>query len=224
MSQLFTSGGQSIRASVSVSVLPKKLQGWFPLGLTGLISLLSKGLSRPFQGRLQHRSSKESILQCSAFFMVQILHLYLTTGEIIAVTMWTFVSKVMALVLNMLSRFVIVFFPRSKCLFNFMAAITIHSDFGAQENKICHCCHFFPIYLLWSAGTRWHDLIVFWMWSFKPAFHSLLSSSSKLFSSSSLSAIMVVSFAYLRLVLFLLEVLIPAWDSPSPIFSMMYSA
>ena len=119
---------------------------------SGLISFMVNWFDPAVQGTLKslpkYRSSKESILQCSAFFMVQILHLYLTTGEIIAVTMWTFVSKVMALVLNMLSRFVIVFFPRSKCLFNFMAAITIHSDFGAQENKICHCCHFFPIYLL----------------------------------------------------------------------------
>ena len=119
---------------------------------SGLISFMVNWFDPAVQGTLKslpkYRSSKESILQCSAFFMVQILHLYLTTGEIIAVTMWTFVSKVMALVLNMLSRFVIVFSPRSKCLFNFMAAITIHSDFGAQENKICHCCHFFPIYLL----------------------------------------------------------------------------
>ena len=116
MSQLFTSGGQSIRASVSVSVLPKKLQGWFPLGLTGLISLLSKGLSRPFQGRLQHRSSKESILQCSALFMVQFSHPYMTTGKIIALTLLTFVGKAMSLLFNTLPRFVIAFLPRSKYL------------------------------------------------------------------------------------------------------------
>ena len=116
MSQLFTSGGQSIGASVSVSVLPKKLQGWFPLGLTGLISLLSKGLSRPFQGLLQHHSSKESILQCSALFMVQFSHPYMTTGKIIALTLLTFVGKTMSLLFNTLPRFVIAFLLRSKYL------------------------------------------------------------------------------------------------------------
>ena len=116
MSQLFTSGGQSIRASVSVSVLPKKLQGWFPLGLTGLISLLSKGLSRPFQGRLQHRSSKESILQCSALFMVQLWHPYMTTGKSIDLTTWNFAGKVMSLLFHILSRLVFAFLPRRKRL------------------------------------------------------------------------------------------------------------
>ena len=68
MSQLFASGGQSIGTSTSASVLPVNFQGWFPLGLTGLISLLSKGLS----SLLQHHSAKASILQLSAFYMVQL--------------------------------------------------------------------------------------------------------------------------------------------------------
>ena len=89
---------------------------------------------------LQHHSSKASILWCSAFF--------------IALTRWTFVGKVMSLLFNMLSRFVLAFLPRSKCL-KFMAAVTICSDFGAQRNKVCHC---FPIYLPWSDGTACHDL------------------------------------------------------------------
>ena len=80
---------------------------------------------------LQHHSSKASILWCSAFFMVQLSHLYMTTGKIIALTRQTFVCKVMSLLFNMLSRFVITFPPRSKHLFNFMAAVTICSDFGA---------------------------------------------------------------------------------------------
>ena len=105
MSQLFASGGQSIRASGSV--LPRNNQGWFPLGLTGLIALLSKGL-------LQHHSSKASILQGSAFFMVQLSHSYMTTGKTIALTRQTFVGKVMSLFFNMLSRFVIAFLPRNK--------------------------------------------------------------------------------------------------------------
>ena len=93
MSLLFTSGGQSLVASALASVLPINIQGWFPLGLTGLISLLSRGLSRVFQ----HHSSKASILWCSVFFMVQLSHLYLTTRKIIALTRWTFVGKVICL-------------------------------------------------------------------------------------------------------------------------------
>ena len=81
---------------------------------------------------LQHHSSKASILQCSAFFIVQLSHLYMTTGKPIALTRWTFVGIVMSLFFNMLSRFVIAFLPRSKRL-NFMTAVTIHSDFGAPR-------------------------------------------------------------------------------------------
>ena len=112
MSQFFASGGQSIGVSASASVLPMNIQDWFPLGWTGWISLQSKGLSRV----LQHHSSKASILQCSAFFMVQLSHLHMTTGKNRALTIWTFVSKVMSLFFNMLFRLVIAFLPRSKQL------------------------------------------------------------------------------------------------------------
>ena len=78
---------------------------------------------------LQHHSSKASILRCSAFFTVQLSHPYMTTGKTIAWTRWTFVGKVMSLLFSMLSRLVITFLPRSKRQ-NFMAAITICSDFG----------------------------------------------------------------------------------------------
>ena len=84
---------------------------------------------------LQHHSSKASILQCSAFFIVQLLHPYMTTGKTIALSRQTFVGKVTSLLFNMLSRLVITFLPRSKCL-NFMAAVTIFSDIGAQKNKV----------------------------------------------------------------------------------------
>ena len=94
---------------------------------------------------LQHHSSKASILWHSAFFIAQ--HPYMTTGKTIALTRWTFVGKVMSLLLNMLSRLVRTFLPRSKRLLNFMAAITICSNFGAQKNKVSHCFHCFPIYL-----------------------------------------------------------------------------
>ena len=97
----------------STSVLPMNTQDCSPLGWTGWISLHSKGLSKSL---LQHHSSKESILQSSAFFTVQLSHPYMTTGKTIALTRWTFVDKVMSLLFNMLSRLVITFLPRSKCL------------------------------------------------------------------------------------------------------------
>ena len=71
------------------------------------------------KGLLQHHSSKASTFQCSAFFTVQLSHPYLTTGKTIALTRWTFVGKVMSLLLNMLSRLVITFLPRIKCLLNY---------------------------------------------------------------------------------------------------------
>ena len=76
--------------------------------------------------------------------MVQLSHSYMVTGKTIALTIWTFVGKVVSLLFNTLSRFVIVFLPRSKCL-NFIAVIPVHSDFGAHENKVCHCFHCFSI-------------------------------------------------------------------------------
>ena len=79
---------------------------------------------------LQHHSLKASILQCSAFSMVQHSHPYMTTGKTIALTLQIFVSKVISLLFNMLSKLVIDFLPRNKCL-NFMAAVTICSDFEA---------------------------------------------------------------------------------------------
>ena len=142
MSQFFESAGQNIGASGSTLVLPMNIQNWFPLGWTGWISLQSKRL----KSFLQHHSSKASILWCSAFFIVQLSHPYMTTGKAIALTRWTFVGKVMSLLFNRLSRLVITFLPRNKYL-NFMAAVTICSDSRAQENKVCHCLHCFPIYL-----------------------------------------------------------------------------
>ena len=116
MNQLFPSGGQSIGASTSVSVFPMIIQSLFPLGLTlGLISLQSKGLLKSL---LQHHNLKASILQHSAFFMVQLSQLYMSTGKTVALTIWTFVGKVMSLLFNILSRFVIAFLPWSRHLLN----------------------------------------------------------------------------------------------------------
>ena len=114
VSQLFAWGGQSTGASALASFLPRKSQGWSPSEWTGWISLQSKGLSKSL---LQHHSSKASILWHSAFFIVQLSHPYMTTGKTIALTRWTLVGKVMSLLLNMLSRLVITFLPRSKHLF-----------------------------------------------------------------------------------------------------------
>ena len=95
VSQFFAWGGQSIGVSASASVLPMNIQDWLLLGWTGWISLQSKGLSTPqLESLLQHHSSKASILQCSAFFIVQISHSYMTTGKTVAFTRWTFVGKV----------------------------------------------------------------------------------------------------------------------------------
>ena len=134
MSQLFASGGQCI-GNFSFSISPSNEH-------PGLISFRMDCLDLPaVQGTLktllQHHSSKASILQCSVFFTVQLSHPNMTNGKTIALTRWIFVGKVMSLLFNMLSRF---FLPRSKCL-NFMAAITICSDFGAQKNKVSHCFH-----------------------------------------------------------------------------------
>ena len=109
-------------------------------------------VQRTLKSILQPHSLKASVLQCSTFFMVQLSHLYMTSGRTTALTIWTFVDKMMSLLFNMLSRFVRAFLPRSKHL-NFMAAVLICSDFGAQQTKACHCFHFFPFYLPWNDGT-----------------------------------------------------------------------
>ena len=105
----------------------------------------------------QHHSSKSSILQHLAFFMVQLSHPYTTTGKAIALTRRTFVGKVMSLLFNMLSRFVIAFLPMSK---NFLISwLQLLSAVILEPKKIvCHCSHCFPIYLQWSDGTGCHDL------------------------------------------------------------------
>ena len=153
MSQLFASGGQSIGVSASTSVLPMNTQDWYPLGWTGWVSLKSKG----FSSLLQPHSSKASILQCSAFFIVLLWHPYMTTGKTIALIRWTFVIKVMYLFFNMLCRLVITFLPRSKCLL--ISWLQSPSAVILEPPKIvCHCFHCFPIYLPWSDGTRCHVL------------------------------------------------------------------
>ena len=143
MSQLSTSGGQRKYWSFSFNISPSNEH-------PGLISFRMNWLDLlAVQGTLKSllHSSKASILRHSAFFMVQPSHPYMTTGKTIVLTIRNFVGKEMSLFFfNMLSRLVIAFLPRRKHLL-FMAAVTICSDFGAQENKVCHCFHCFPLYL-----------------------------------------------------------------------------
>ena len=154
MSWLFPSGGQSIGASASASILPINVQGWFPLGwLVG--SLCSPRESQESSPTPLFKSISSLVL---SFFRVQLSHPYMTTEKTIALTRWTFVGKVMPLLFNMLSRLVRAFLPKSKCLLiswlqSPSAVILNHSA------KVSHCFHCFPIYYLsWSDGTGCHDL------------------------------------------------------------------
>ena len=132
-----------------------------------------------FKSLLQHHSSKASILQCSAIFMVQLSHSYVTTGKIIALTIWTFVGKVISLLFNTLSSLVIAFLPRSKCLLiswlqSPFALILEPKKIKPVTVSICP-----PIYLLRSDGTRCHDLSFYECWVLGQLFHSPHSSSSR---------------------------------------------
>ena len=111
---------------------------------------------------LQHHSLKASVLWCSAFFMDQISHPYMTAGKTVALTRQTCIGKIMSLLFNMLSKLVIIFLPRSKPLLiswlQSPSAVILEPPPPPQKNKVCHCFHCFPIYLPWSDGTRCHDL------------------------------------------------------------------
>ena len=114
-------------------------------------------VQRTLKSLLQHHSWKASILQRSAFFTVQLLHPYMTTGKTIALTRWTFVGKIMSLLFNMLSRLVIAFLPRSKRLL--ISWLQSLSAVILEPKKIVsHCFHCFPIYLPWSDRSRCCDL------------------------------------------------------------------
>ena len=152
MCKLFAWDGQCIGVSASASVLLKNTQDWSPLGWTGWISFKAKGLSRVFTNTTVQKH------QYFAVFTVQVSHPYMTTGKTIALTRWTFVGKVMSLLLNMLSRLVITFLPRSKCLLISWLKSPSAVILEPPKNKFWHCFHCFPIYLPGSVGTRCHDL------------------------------------------------------------------
>ena len=141
-------------------------ESWAPKNWCFWTVVLEKTLGSPLDSKeIQPVSSKGNqswiiigmteapILWHSAFFIVQRSHPYMTTGKITALTISTLVGKVMPLLFNRMSMFVIAFLSRSKHL-NFMAAVTAHSDFGGQENEVFHCLHFFPTYLPWSDGNK----------------------------------------------------------------------
>ena len=110
---------------------------------------------------LQHQSLKASILQHSAFFKVQPSQLYVTTGKTIALTIQTFVSRVMSLLFNTLSRFVIAFLPRSKCLLISWLQSSSAETLEPKKRKSVTISTFSPLYLPWSNGARCHDLSFF---------------------------------------------------------------
>ena len=120
---------------------------------TGWISLQYKDS----QESSPTHSSKRPILQCSAFFIGQLPHLYMTTGKTIALMRWAFVSKVISLLFNMLSKLVITFLPRSKHLLISWLQSPSAVILEPPQNKVCHC---FPIYLPWSDGTGCYDLFL----------------------------------------------------------------
>ena len=142
--------------SFSFSISPsKEILGLISFRMHWLDLLAAQGT---LKNLLQHHSSKVSILRCSAFFTVQLWNPYITTGKTIASTRQTFLGKVMSLLFNILSRLVITFLPRSKCLWiswlqSASAVILEH-----PKNKVWHCLHCFPIYFPWSDGTRCHGL------------------------------------------------------------------
>ena len=142
MSQLFASGGQNI-GSFSFNISPSSEHpGLISFRMDWLDLLTVQGTLKSL---LQHHSSKASILRCSAFFIVQHSHPYMTTGKTIALTRWNFVGKIMSLLLNMLSRLVITFLPRSKRLL--ISWLQSPSALIVEPQKIkSHCFHCFPIY------------------------------------------------------------------------------
>ena len=107
---------------------------------------------------LKHHNSTASVLWCSAFFMAQLSHLYITTGKTIALTIWSFFGKVMSLVFNMLSRFVIACLPRNTCLLISWLQSQSAMILGPKKIKSVTVSTVFPIYLPWSDGTKCHGL------------------------------------------------------------------
>ena len=139
----------------------------------GIVYFDLPAIQRSLRRLLQHHSLKVSVLEHSVFFVVQLSHPYMTTGKTIALTRQTFVSNVMSLLFNMLSRFVITFLSRSKRLL--VSWLQSSSAVILEPKKLkSHCFHCFPIYMPWSNGTGSHDLSFFEYWVLSQLFHSSL--------------------------------------------------
>ena len=133
------------------SIIPSKEHPWLISFRMDWLDLVA--IQVTFKSLIQHHNSKASILWHSAFFIVQLSHPFMTTGKTIALNRWTFVGKVMSLLFNMLSRLVITFLPRSKCLLISWLQSPSAVILESKKYEVCHC---FP--MPWSDGTRCHDL------------------------------------------------------------------
>ena len=178
-------------------------------------------LLRDLQGTskslLQHHYLKASILWCSEFFVVHLSHPHMIPGKTIALIRCTFVGKVLSLLFNMLSRFLIAFLPRSKCLL--ISQLQSLSTVILEPKKIKYAT------ISTFSTSVCHEVMELDAMTSSQLFHPPLSlSSRKLFSPSLHPAIRVVLSAYLRLLIFLPAILIPAWDSSSLAFRILYSA
>ena len=198
---------------------PTSIQGWFSFRLTGLISVL-----RDFQESSpapQFEGINSLVLY---FFIVQLSQPYVTIGKTIALTIWTFVGRAMSLLFNTLSRFVITFLPTSNRLLISWLQSASAMILEPKKRKSVTASTFSPP--ICHEGMAPDTMIlVFLILSFKLALSlSSFTLIKRLFSSSSLSAIRIVSSAYLRLLMFLPPILIPACNSSSPAFLMMCSA
>ena len=220
MSQFFTSGGQSIGASATVEAHWKVMTFQWIFRTDFLYNWLVWSPCIPtLKSLFQHHSSKASILQRSAFFMVQLSYPYMISGKTIALSRRSFVGKVMSLLFNMLSSFVIVFLPRSKRLL--ISCMQLPFAVILEPKKVksvtSHLC-----------TMKWWDQMplssFFECWVLSQILRSPLTFIKRLFSFSLLSAIRVVSSVYLTLLIFLLVILIPAFASFSLAFHMTYSA
>ena len=211
MNQVFASGGQSTGASTSASVLPVNIQGWFPSALTGFDLL---GIQGTPQSLLWHHSLRASI--CDQLSLWSNSHLHTCLLEKSALTIQTFVGKVISLLFDTLPRLITALLPRSKCLLiswlKLLSAVILESKkiksitVSIVSPSICH-----------EVMGPDAIILVFWMLSFKPPFSFFFFTFIKrLFSSSSPSAIRVESSAYRSLLLFLLAISVSACDSSSP--------
>ena len=207
--------------SFNFSISPPNEYSWLISFRMDFLDLLA--VQQTLKSLLQHHTSKASIPWCSAFFIVQLSHPYMTTGKTTSLTRQTFVGKVMSLFFNMTSSLVITFLPRSKSLLISWLQSPATVIWEPPKIKSDTVSTVSPSIFHEVMGPD-AMILVFWMLSFKPTFWLFSFTFIKRpFSSSLFSAISVVSSAYLRLLIFLPAILIPACALSRPAFLMMYS-